>query len=83
MRADQPCPDKPYQATIIVLNQGGGEVRRFQTDAEGRFRIELPPGTYTLVPQSPGKLPRAGEQTVMVTSGQFTAVTITFDSGIR
>ena len=80
---DNPCPDRPYQATIVVLNQNRAQVKRFDTDAEGRFRVELPPGTYTLVPQAPGKLPRAGELTIQVTRDQFTPVTITYDSGIR
>jgi len=82
-RLDSPCPDKPYQATLVVLNQSGTEVKRFDTNADGLFRVELPPGTYTLAPQSPGRLPRAGQQAVQVTSGQFTSITITYDSGIR
>ena len=82
-RSDSPCLDKPYQATLIVLNQNGTEVKRFDTNADGLFRVELPPGAYTLVPQSPGRLPRAGTQTVEVVSGQFTSVTVTYDSGIR
>lgn len=83
VRIDSPCPDKPYQTTLVVRNQSGAEVKRFDTDVEGRFRVELPPGTYTLVPQSPGKLPRVGELIMQVTSGQFTPITITYDSGIR
>jgi len=82
-RLDSPCPDKPYQATLVVLNQSGTEVKRFDTNADGLFRVELPPGTYTLAPQSPGRLPRAGQQAVQVTSGQFMSITITYDSGIR
>jgi hypothetical protein len=82
-RIDSPCPDRPYQATIVVLNQSGTEVKRFDTNADGLFRVELPPGAYTLAPQSPGRLPRAGKQTVQVTSDQFTSITITYDSGIR
>jgi hypothetical protein len=82
-RPDSSCADKPYHATIVVLNQNGTEVKRFDTNADGLFRVELPPGTYTLAPQSPGRLPRAEMQTVQVTSGQFTSITITYDSGIR
>lgn len=78
-----PCPDKPYQAAIVVRDQSGKEVQQFETDTNGHFRVILQPGEYTLVPQAPGALPHAGEQVVTVTSGQFTPVTITYDSGIR
>ncbi len=82
-RSDRPCPDRPYQAQVTVLDSQGSEVTRFQTDAEGRFRVPLSPGTYRLRPESPGIRPRAGEQTVTVRTGQFTAVTIHYDTGIR
>lgn len=81
--ASTQCADKPYQATFTVLNQSKQPVTQFQTDAQGRFQIALPPGTYTLVPESSGPLPRASEQTVTVTKGQFSEVQINFDSGIR
>ena len=78
-----PCPDQPYQATITVLDTNGNQVAQFQSDAQGRFRAPLAPGVYTLRPESPDHFTRAGEQTVTVTSGQFTQVTIAYDSGIR
>jgi len=78
-----PCPDKLFQATIIVLDPSGREVAKVQSDAQGKFRVTLSPGTYTLRPEAPGGLTRAGEQTVTVTSGHFTQVSISYDSGIR
>lgn len=78
-----PCPDQPYQATIAVRNARGRQIGRFRTDAEGRFRVALPPGTYTLVPESPGGPTVAPEQQVTVAADQYTAVTITYESGIR
>ena len=83
VQVNNPCPDKPYQATIIVLDSNRNQVTRFQTDAQGNFKIGLKPGTYILAPQSPNVMPSASEQTVTVTSGLFTQVTITYDSGIR
>ena len=83
VQVNSPCPDQPYQATISVLDQNGSEVMQFQSDGQGLFRVSLVPGAYTLVPLSPNALPYAQEQTVMVVSGQFTQVTITYDSGIR
>ncbi len=85
-RADQPCPDKPYQATVIVHDAGSGrEVRRFTSDADGRFRVPLAPGSYHLVPQSPQGtvFPRGVPADVAVPAGQFVEVTIHYDTGIR
>ena len=83
VQAATPCPDQPFQATITILDINGEQVTRFQTDAEGRFRVPLDPGTYTLVPESSGGIPWALQQTVTVTSEQFTQVMITYSSGIQ
>ena len=83
-RIDTPCPDKPYQATIVVKNEGGDEVARELSGKDGRFRVALAPGSYTLAPQSgSGGLPFAKEQQVEVQAGAFTTVGVQFDSGIR
>jgi len=74
---------RPYQATVSVMNQRGQTVTQFQSDLKGRFRLPLEPGRYTLRPESPGPLPRAAEQAVTVSEGQFTEVLIAYDSGIR
>ena len=77
------CPDQPYQATIVVLNANNVEVTQIQSDGEGYFKIDLAPGTYVLHP-TPGKpLPQAADQTVVVSSGQYTQVSILYDTGMR
>jgi len=38
---------------------------------------------YILHPESPGVMPVAPEQTFSILSGQFTQLTVTYDSGIR
>jgi len=83
MIESSPCPDKPYQATIAVLDQNHSLVTSFEADTQGYFRVELDPGTYTLVPRPPDVMTRAPEQTVAVVSGRFVSVTITYDTGIR
>jgi hypothetical protein len=85
VRVGGDCPDAPYQATLTVLDSRGAVVVRFETDEEGRFRVPLAPGEYTLRPESPeGKpLPIAGEQTFRVNPGTFTELTVNYDSGIR
>jgi hypothetical protein len=83
VKIDQPCPDKPYQATISVLSEDGTPVTQFISRADGRFKILLPPGRYTLHPQSPSAYPRAGDQTIDVQDDRFSKVEIHYDSGIR
>jgi hypothetical protein len=68
---------------VIVLNLAREAVTQFQTDVEGRFEVPLPPGEYILQPQSPGRYPVASELNVTVLAGQYTEVTIHYDSGMR
>jgi hypothetical protein len=77
------CADKPYQATITVLDEKGQETLIFQTDAEGRFKVDLAPGVYTLRPHSEGRFPMAAEQMVTVEVGQYAQIIITYDTGLR
>jgi len=81
-----PCPDKPYQATIVVWNaERTKKVQTFETDGEGRFRVPLAPGDYYIDPQPPdtGGPPTPIPQTVPVPAGRFLQVMIEYDSGIR
>lgn len=77
------CADKPYQASFTVLTTERKEVTRFQSDVNGYFEINLSPGDYILVPASPNALPYAAEQQFTVLAGQFTQLTVIYDSGIR
>ncbi len=78
------CGDRPYQATVVVKTRTGSkEIMRYRSSEDGRFRVQLPPGTYLLVPLSRSRLPRAGSQTVVVRQNQFTRVVIRYDTGIR
>jgi hypothetical protein len=81
----QDCQDRPYQATITVNSLKGRKIVQFQTDKQGNFRVSLAPGDYILHPESPqGKpLPFATEQQFTVKPGEFTQLTVTYDSGIR
>jgi hypothetical protein len=86
MRVENPCPDRPYQTSLIVLSLDGQEVTRFETDAEGKFQIPLSPGEYILHADQPrGRpvIPFAADILFTVLPGEFAIVNITFDSGIR
>ena len=86
-RKDQPCPDKPLEASIEIQGQDDQDnKRRIRSGKDGRFRIDLAPGKYKLTPMAPnpGAPPRApAPQSVTVESGKYTQVTIKYDSGIR
>ncbi|WP_041652171.1 prealbumin-like fold domain-containing protein [Allomeiothermus silvanus] len=48
MRENDPnCADKPYPTTL-GLYQNGQLLARLVTDDQGRFKVSLEPGTYTL-----------------------------------
>jgi hypothetical protein len=85
VKSGQECPDQPYQATLMILTSGGRKVTQFTTDANGRFRLPLAPGSFILRPQTPDNqpMPSASEQTFSVVEGQFTRLKISYDSGIR
>jgi hypothetical protein len=73
----------PFQASVDVLNQSGQLVTSFQSDTNGNFRITLPPGRYTLKPNSPGPYPRASQQAIVVEPNKYIEISIMYDSGIR
>jgi len=80
---DSSCQDQPYQATIDILNTENTLITRFQTDNNGYFKILLNPGSYILHPESGKPTPYAPDQTIFVLAGQFTPVSIQYDTGIR
>jgi hypothetical protein len=86
IRLNSPTPNSaPYQTTLVVVTvKERREVTRFETGADGKFRIKLPPGEYIIKPATQGKIGgRASEEQVIVNAGKFTAVRIAFDSGMR
>ncbi len=84
VRVDAPS-EAPVQGIFHVLDADGQEVATFETDEEGRFRVTLPPGTYTLVPGDDLPIMRPGRQKkpFTVASSGFTRLRIVFDTGMR
>jgi hypothetical protein len=83
VQVDNPCPDKPFQATLTVLNPRGKKVTSFQTDTDGFYHVPLKPGDYVMHPESPNVMPSATDQPFTVLAEQFTTLDIAYDSGIR
>ena len=78
-------PDsKPLANVAFVVRNDNGVVASFTTDAEGRFRVPLPPGHYSVSrPDAQPKVGRCGPFEVDVAAGQISAVNWSCDSGIR
>ncbi len=86
MEEGKPCPDRPYQAELTIRRADSGDiVASVVSDIEGLFRVELPPGSYTVDPGVPRLVtdPRAEPVTVGVAADHFAQVIVRFDSGVR
>jgi hypothetical protein len=79
------CPDQPLQAELQVMGANNKTVARSRSDFAGRFEIPLAPGSYTLVavPPNPGGPPYGASIMFSVTEGEWTILTVEYDTGIR
>ncbi|HET9848800.1 MAG TPA: hypothetical protein VFR68_09635 [Candidatus Dormibacteraeota bacterium] len=84
-RINSPCPPRPLATTVVVRNSQGNEVKRFHSAGDGSFKVDLAPGSYTLVglPIGASFLPRPIPTTATVAGGTYTTVNVEYDSGIR
>src|SRR5947208_7406332 len=48
-RINSPCPPRPLAATVVVRDGSGSEVGRFHSWDDGLFKVDLAPGSYTIV----------------------------------
>lgn len=82
----QPCPPKPVPNRVVLIETSGGSiVAKVTTDQQGRFEVNLAPGTYELK-VGPGitQYPiQRKPQVVTIVAGQTTQVKIELDTGIR
>jgi len=84
IKADTPSSKPLANATFVVENEKGAEIASFTTDDQGRFRVPLTPGRYTVSKE--GKKPGIGHYgpfDVDVVAGRMTKVQWECDSGIR
>jgi hypothetical protein len=74
---------RPYQASLTVYTAADHHrVKTFRSRRDGRFRVRLAPGRYSVEATRAGP-PRSQPLVVNVHRHRFTHVTISFDSGIR
>ena len=80
---NQPC-EAPFSSAFTVLKIGT-IVAGFRSDAQGHYEIRLPPGGYTIVPDSDAPILRPTSQAKDVTVGSsgMTTLDMHFDTGIR
>ena len=78
-------PDSaPLADTSFIVETTAGKVATFKTDQQGRFRVELAPGKYTIKIQRPQmKGPGCGLPDIEVTSTGFKKVSLNCDTGMR
>jgi len=84
-RINSPCPPRPLAATVVVRDAAGHEVARTNSGVDGHFKVDVAPGTYTVVGLNinSSMLPRPIPTTVTVTMGSYVSVNVEYDSGIR
>jgi hypothetical protein len=84
---DPNCEPRPVEGARIFLQPGDGRdilVGEATTDAAGRATIEIAAGDYIVVGgEVEGLMGLPDPMTVRVVAGQTTAITISYDTGIR
>jgi len=80
-RSDSPCPDRPVAVQLVFLKDGA-RVASVSSLADGRFRVDLPAGRYTIRGEGSG-LPSVREMTVEVPASTHVEVTVQADTGMR
>jgi hypothetical protein len=75
---------KPLAKVPFVVANDNGTIAEFTTDEQGRFKVTLPPGHYTVARKGAQKgIGRFGPFIVDVGAGQMTKVEWRCDSGMR
>ena len=82
-RVGHPCPPAPVAATVQAKTSRGRVAASTHTDANGRYSLHLPSGSYTLVAVTSKPLPRCSPVKVSVKANRSTRAAISCDSGIR
>jgi hypothetical protein len=73
----------PYAAQLVVLDANNSVAARVSSTDDGSFRVDLPPGDYVITPLGGDPFPIAQPLNVRVTVGEYVAVQVNYDTGIR
>ena len=76
----------PYEAVVKFINFDKDVIMQIQTDAKGKFEVELNPGVYKIIPEaltSTNGYPAGKIENVVIKQNEIVYVEINFDSGIR
>lgn len=87
----KPGPSKPGQSDEAPLRasftvyDGDNKVAEFESDRNGHFKLALPPGKYTIVPDkgTPVPFPESQKFQVTVPSDAFAEVTLKLETGMK
>lgn len=82
---DPKCADKPYQTRLAVTTKDGARViKEFSSNAQGKFNIEIPPGTYMIRSAAAANvLPYCSSEVVTVGANGSVEAAVSCDTGIR
>lgn len=84
VRADEPASIPLANATFVVQTEANAVASEFTTDAQGRFRISLPAGRYTIsLKGKKSGVGKYGPFKVDVAANKMTTVQWTCDTGMR
>lgn len=83
---DSNCVDKPYQTRLALTTKDGSKViKEFNSDANGKFSIEVQPGEYAIRSAAAADvLPYCQSDGVVVLEPNgYVEITVRCDTGIR
>jgi hypothetical protein len=74
----------PLANAALVIETASGSIKTVTTDAQGHFKIELPPGRYSLRTEKTGmRGRRCALVDIEVSAGEFKQVQLNCDTGMR
>ncbi|HEY7563468.1 MAG TPA: carboxypeptidase-like regulatory domain-containing protein [Acidimicrobiia bacterium] len=81
---DPACAPRPVVAAVIeALNSAGSSVASTSTGDDGRFRLTLPEGQYTIVASAVEGLMGTPSPLTVTVSGPTDVGVLSYDTGIR
>ena len=80
---DPNCADRPQAATFSIDTPAGVHVADASSGPDGALSLRLPAGTYVISLRTTSAMPSMAPQTVVVSAGAYTEVSLRLDSGIR